>query len=73
VVEVECADAVEVTVRPGGGAGGVPLVTIWGEPNRDGCWTDVTFALPSSAPSFEDAATGTHVATPPPPENDETA
>lgn len=66
VVEVECADDVTVAVAAGAGANGVPLVTIWGEPNRDGCWTDVSVDLPPGSPSFEDAATGTQVATPPP-------
>ena len=67
VVEVECADDVTVTGGPAAGANGVPLVTIWGEPNRDGCWTDVSFTLPPGTPSFEDAATGTQLAIPPPP------
>ena len=67
VVEVECADDVDARVDPRRGVHGTPLVTIWGTPNRDGCWTEVDLWLLPGTIAVEDAATGTLLELPPRP------
>lgn len=66
-VDVECADHLSVSVVVGGGIEQLPLVTVWGEPNRDGCWTPVVLTLPPDTGRIDDAASGTVIDLPTPP------
>jgi hypothetical protein len=66
-VDVECADRLTVKVAIGAGTEQLPLVTIWGEPNREGCWTPVVLTLPPGTERLDDAASGTVVDLPPAP------
>ncbi|MCB0978016.1 MAG: hypothetical protein KDB02_11220 [Acidimicrobiales bacterium] len=71
-VTVECSDHVRVTVEPGSGVDLLPLVTIWGDPNRNRCQTQVDLEVPPGTTRIDDAASGRVIDLPPRPK-DETA
>lgn len=64
--DTECADVAEISLEPGAGVDGVPLVTVWGRPRTGRCRTEVTVTVPPGTTRVEDATTGMVVDLPAP-------
>lgn len=64
--DTECADVAEISVEPGAGVDGVPLVTVWGRPRTGRCRPEVVVTVPPGTTRVEDATTGMVVDLPAP-------
>ncbi|CAN5514647.1 hypothetical protein BH10ACT1_BH10ACT1_32500 [soil metagenome] len=66
-VTVECAELGTLDLEPGAGIDGLPLLTVWGDPQVGRCAPRIVVPIPAGVTRIDDAATGMVVDLPPRP------